>query len=147
MNNRFVGVVFSVWLCGAYAAAEESAVSTNRPEAVEAMRVEETEEKVSEAEKEAVVAGMRSSGISMTAVSNRGGGVQSMTMRRGMSGRSDGPAVDDFEWAENLPPIHSDRVRISAFVNPTSFSGARMSNSWAAWAPGRISPASVAFSP
>jgi hypothetical protein len=65
------------------------------------------------AEKDAVVAVMRSSGISMTSVSSRGGGVQSMTMRRGMSGRSEGPSVDDFQWAETLPPFHSDRARVS----------------------------------
>jgi hypothetical protein len=66
------------------------------------------------AEKEAVLSGMRSSGISMTSVGPRGGGVERMTMRRGISWDGGGPSVDDYEWAETLPPFHSDRVRVSS---------------------------------
>ena len=65
------------------------------------------------AEKEAVVAGMGSSGISMTSVSSPSGGVQEMTMRRGISRPGDGPTIDDFQWAETLPLFRSDRAVVS----------------------------------
>lgn len=70
--------------------------------------------RVGGAEKEAFLSGMRSSGISMTAATSREGGVERMTMRRGISWDGGGPSVDDYEWAETLPPFHSDRVRVSS---------------------------------
>ncbi|MBT8398152.1 MAG: hypothetical protein HKO65_17610 [Gemmatimonadetes bacterium] len=68
---------------------------------------------VGRAEKEAVVAGIRSSGISMTAVASPDGSVSRMTMNRGLSFPGEGPSVDDYEWAERLPPFRPDRARVS----------------------------------
>ncbi len=66
------------------------------------------------AEKEAVLAGMGSSGISMTALAGRDGSVSRMTMSRGIPRDGAGPSVEEFEWAETLPPFHPDRARISS---------------------------------
>jgi hypothetical protein len=66
------------------------------------------------ADKEAILAGMRSSGISMTMAARPGGAVEQMTMSRGLPRGTEGPRIDDFEWAEELPPFRSDRVLISA---------------------------------
>ena len=69
--------------------------------------------RVGRAEKETVVSGMRSSGISMTSVSSGDGSVSRMTMSRGLSFPGEGPRVDDYEWAEVLPPFRYEGARVS----------------------------------
>jgi hypothetical protein len=59
--------------------------------------------------KEAFLPQMRAAGISMWGAS--GGGEVRMGMSRGLS--SDGPGVDDFQWAESLPLFRPDRTRVS----------------------------------
>ena len=61
--------------------------------------------------KETFLPEMRAAGISMWSASNRGGGEVRMGMSRGLS--SEGPGVDDFQWAESLPPFRPDRTRVS----------------------------------
>jgi hypothetical protein len=61
--------------------------------------------------KDAYLPQMRAAGISMWSASNRGGGEVRMGMSRGLS--SDGPGLDDFQWAESLPPFRPDRTRVS----------------------------------
>ena len=61
--------------------------------------------------KEAYLPQMKAGGISTWIVAGRSGGEVRMGMSRGLS--NEGPGVDDFEWAENLPPFRPDRTRIS----------------------------------
>lgn len=68
---------------------------------------------VSRADKTAMLEEFQNSGISMTSSVSRDGGVQRMTMSRGIRASGDGPSVDDYEWAESFPPFRSDRVIIS----------------------------------
>jgi len=68
---------------------------------------------VSRQDKEALLTDMRTSGISMTSRSTRSGGVEMMSMSRGLSNSGDGPGVDDFEWAETFPAFRNDRTLIS----------------------------------
>ena len=69
---------------------------------------------VERADQNAVLAEARNSGISMTSATSRDGSVSRMTMSRGLSRSGDGPEVDDFGWAETLPPFHQDRIWVSS---------------------------------
>ena len=68
---------------------------------------------VNREDKEALLADGRSSGISMTTAVSRTGGIQSMSMSRGLPNSGDAPGVDDFEWAETFPAFRNDRTLIS----------------------------------
>jgi putative salt-induced outer membrane protein YdiY len=52
MNIKFLNVLLSLLVCGAFAMAEEGGISTNQPEAVEAMMVE-AEKQISDTDEEA----------------------------------------------------------------------------------------------
>ena len=49
----------------------------------------------------------------MTASASRDGSVSRMTMSRGLSFGGDGPNIEEFEWAEDLPPFHPEGARVS----------------------------------
>jgi len=70
-------------------------------------------QRVRREDKEALLIEMRSSGISISSVVSRTGGVQNMSMSRGLPNSGDGPGVDDFEWAETFPAFRNDRTLIS----------------------------------
>jgi len=70
-------------------------------------------QRVGPEDKEALLAEMRTSGISSTALASRTGGIQRMSMSRGIPNSADGPGVDDFEWAETFPAFRNDRTLIS----------------------------------
>jgi len=61
--------------------------------------------------KEAYLPQMRAGGISMWGSFSREGGEVRMGMGRGLP--SEGPGVDDFQWAETLPVFRPDRTRVS----------------------------------
>ncbi|MCJ7630037.1 MAG: hypothetical protein MUO50_16805, partial [Longimicrobiales bacterium] len=68
---------------------------------------------VSREDKEAQMAEMRNSAISSTSMTSRSGGIQSLSMSRGIPNSGDGPGVDDFEWASTFPAFRNDRTLIS----------------------------------
>jgi len=68
---------------------------------------------VSREDKETLLTEMRTSGISVMSRSSRTGGIQSMSMSRGLPNSGDAPGVDDFEWAETFPAFRNDRTLIS----------------------------------
>ena len=68
---------------------------------------------VSRQDKEALLTDMWTSGISMTSAMSRTGGIQRMSMSRGLPNSGDAPGVDDFEWAETFPAFRNDRTLIS----------------------------------
>lgn len=70
-------------------------------------------ESVTLEDKEALMADMRSSSLSIISSVSRTGGVQRMAMSRGTPNSGDGPGVDDFEWAEIFPAFRNDRALIS----------------------------------
>ena len=72
-----------------------------------------TESPVSREDKISILEELRNSAISSTAAVSRDGGVQRMTMSRGIPDTGDSPGIDDFEWAETFPPFRTDRTVIS----------------------------------
>jgi hypothetical protein len=71
-------------------------------------------EAVRREDKDELMAEMRNSAISTAIAVSRTGGVQSMSMSRGLGGSGDGPGVDDFEWAETFPSFRHERTLISS---------------------------------
>jgi hypothetical protein len=68
---------------------------------------------VGEADKEALLDELASSGVSMMMTAG-GSGATSFQMSRGSpAGFGDGPGVSDFEWAETFPPFQPDRALVS----------------------------------
>jgi hypothetical protein len=68
---------------------------------------------VGEADKEALLDELASSGVSMMMTAG-GSGATSFQMSRGSpAGFGDGPGVSDFEWAETFPPFRPDRTLVS----------------------------------
>jgi len=68
-----------------------------------------------DADKEAALEEMSSGGLSMF-MSMGGDGGMSMNMRRGGTagfGGGDGPAVEDYQWAEVFPPFRDGRAQVS----------------------------------
>ncbi len=64
-------------------------------------------------DKEAIFTEMRNSGIAMTAATSPDGSVHRMTMGRGLPSSGDAPGIDDFEWAEVLPPFQPEGAIVS----------------------------------
>ena len=71
-------------------------------------------ESVTREDKEVLLTEMRSSGITSTSAVSRTGGVQRMSMSRGIPNSGDSPGVDDFEWAATFPAFRTDRTLISS---------------------------------
>ena len=67
---------------------------------------------VSRHDKEILLAEFKATAVSSTAVATPSGGTERMSMRRG-GGEQDGPQVEDFVWAGNLPAFRPERARIS----------------------------------
>jgi len=70
-------------------------------------------QRVSQHDKESILAETRSSGISMRSAVSQSGDVSSMSMSRGLPDTGDGPGVEDFEWAEEFPLFRPDRSAVS----------------------------------